>query len=765
MLFEIRRHSHYFLFVFISFVSLYVQYYAGAFKPIIFHDSPYPVDTLSLVSKFGSLWRDIANFGYFDPSGTFLSLWYLILSPMYILTNNNLVITQFVFLFTICNVTLSGSYIFARYLGINKIFSIIVAILYLANPLSIFYIWRILNANIILYALLPLIFLSVIKIINGENSRRYLVVLLFVEFLSLPGFANLAYYASFAFVTLLLSISYSMLTRLSSKISSKKAALKNLLILGVLILPLSAYLMSTFEIQPRELSAARDTHLRTAETIYLANTRDINLSSLFSLTSLPPLHEKLIWFDYEHIYLPDISSAIGITVASIIVISLAIRIIFFKDGIAKNMYPFIGILVVLTILLLRETGYLLLQNSPALLLAFRDPYHKFQTEFTLVLIILFCYSIQELFKLRIFFAHKSLKIVTALFVLFIVMYWTWPFITGNFVPTNVGKPQANLHTISAFTDMPYRYAPAVKYLKQDYEIVTGKSRVLVYPLASILWCDGKGSYWGNDILRFSGIPTVSTVYQVNFQNQSNFISSLSGNTILSDYNYTNYIKKLGIKYILVKKQACDVDNLSGNIIDLNNESKQIEEKLNGQKFVRVMENQHFSIFKVLGGSGSLSIIAAAPSESLKFKNNNAANSINSVDSNNAFSLLLQATTQPVNYQKISPTEYIVNVQANHKPFYLIFAESYDEGWKASINGKEDLPDKYHFNAGSIANGWYVNKAGHFNVRLYFQPQKYHDIGLALYLSVICVCSIYLLSYTHKQSIRTGIARLLKLSKT
>ncbi len=759
MLSKMRRHSHYFLFVFISFVSLYVQYYAGGFRPIIFHDSPYPVDTLSLVSKFGSIWRDIANFGYFDPSGTFLSLWYLTLSPIYILTNN-LVTTQFIFLFIICNVTLFGSYIFAQYLGIDKNFSIIAAILYLANPLSIFYIWRILNANIILYAMLPLIFLSVIKIINGENSRRYTVVLLFTEFLSVPGFANLAYYASFAFVTLLLSVSYSIVARFSSKISFKKAVLKNLLVVSVLILPLSAYFMSTFESQPRELSATRDTHLRTAETIYLTNTRDVNISSLFSLTSLPPLYEKLNWFDYEHIYLPNISSAVGIAVASIIVVSLALKIIFLKDGVAKNMYPFIVILVILTLVLLRETGYLLLQNSPALLLAFRDPYHKLETEFTLVLIILFCYSTQELFKLKVFIAHKCLKIVPAAIVLLIMIYWIWPFITGNFVPTNVGKPQGNLHTISAFTDMPYKYSPVIEYLKQDNEIVTGKSRVLVYPLASILWCDGNGSYWGNDILRFSGIRTVSTVYQVNFQKQSNFISSLSDNAILSDNNYANYIKKLGIKYIVVKRQACDVDTISGNIIALNNQSKQIEENLNSKQFVRVMENPYYSIFRVPGGSTSLSIIAAPLREPLKYNNNYAATSIYST---NPFSLLMQG--QPVHYQKISSTEYVVNVQDSLKPFYLIFAESYDDGWKAFINGKEHLPDKYHFNAGGFANGWYLNKTGHFSVRLYFQPQKYHDIGLSLYILVVCVSSIYILLYTHKEGIGHGLTRLFKRTNT
>ncbi|MFL6411510.1 MAG: hypothetical protein ACJ71K_09750 [Nitrososphaeraceae archaeon] len=579
--------------------------------------------------------------------------------------------------------------------------------------------------------------------------------------MSLPGFANVAYYASFAFTTLLLSISYGIIAYFSSKVSFRNAAVKNLLIVGLLILPLSGYLMSTFETQPKELSAARDTHLQTAKSIYLSNTRHVSLPSLFSLTALPPLYEKLIWFDYEHIYLPNLSSAVGMAVASIIIVTLAIRLIFFKDGIMKNMYPFIGILVVLSILLLRETGYLLLQNSPALLLAFRDPYHKFETEFALILIILFCYSAQELFKLRIFFTYKFLKIAPIVIVVFILVYWTWPFITGNFIPTNVGKPQANLYPISAFTDMPSKYMQAVKYLKQDNEIDTGKSRVLVYPLASILWCDGNGSYWGNDILRFSGISTVSTVYQVNFQNESNFISSLSDSSIVSDPQYANYIKKLGIKYVILRKQACDVDTISGNIKDMNNQSKEIGEKLKGSQFNRVMDTQYYSIFKVLGdgGSSSVSIIANSSARSL---NNNITRPsfINSADGYNAFVLMQQATQQPVKYQKISSTEYIVSVENNYKPFYLLLAESYDDGWKALINGKEQIPDKYHFIIAGFANGWYLDKAGHFNIRLYFQPQKNYDIGLAMYVFIICISSIYLLLYSRKKGLRASITRLL-----
>ena len=168
----IKRHPLYVTFFFISLISLLLQYESGNFKPIIFHDSPYPINPLVLISKYSSVWRDNANFGFFDPSGAFLSFFYAFLSPLYLLTNSNLVITQFIFLFMISNITLISSYHLTRFVGINKIFSTLAAVLYLANPYSIFYVWRILNANIILYATLPLIFLCILKIVMERKFKE-----------------------------------------------------------------------------------------------------------------------------------------------------------------------------------------------------------------------------------------------------------------------------------------------------------------------------------------------------------------------------------------------------------------------------------------------------------------------------------------------------------------------------------------------------------------------------------------------------------------
>ena len=51
--------------------------------------------------------------------------------------------------------------------------------------------------------------------------------------------------------------------------------------------------------------------------------------------------------------------------------------------------------------------------------------------------------------------------------------------------------------------------------------------------------------------------------------------------------------------------------------------------------------------------------------------------------------------------------------------------------------------KNHFIVEEFGNGWYLTKTGNFNVKLYFQPQKYYDIGLIVYASVIGSCLFYI----------------------
>jgi len=105
--------------------------------------------------------------------------------------------------------------------------------------------------------------------------------------------------------------------------------------------------------------------------------------------------------------------------------------------------------------------------------------------------------------------------------------------------------------------------------------------------------------------------------------------------------------------------------------------------------------------------------------------------------------LLSNKTTPVllTYEKLNPTLYNIEVDTS-KPFFLVFSDSYDEGWVATVDGHK-LSDKYHFNANGFANGWYINKTGTYTIVLEFQPQKLFYTGSAISLTTILICTLYL----------------------
>jgi len=641
------------------------------------------------------------------------------------------------------------------------------SILYLANPYSIFYVWRILNGNIFLYAALPLILLSILKIVRNENPKKYVLLLLFAQFVSLPAFANMAWYLPFLFVTLPLSLSYSFIIRRSSNyLTIKKILLRNLIISILLISPISAFFITYLQSQPIAINRLVNTQyaLTINERVFNDTEAHVDLASLFSLTGLRPLYQIEVWFNYEYIYLSDISIFVGLAVTFVIFIVLAFKLME-KKGINKNIYPFIIILVIFSILLLKETSYPIFKNFPVLFLLFRESYMKLGFGFVLALVILFCYCAEEILRIRINKKYKIPKLALIFIILLPIAYWTFPFISGNFMPTQAKV--GNLHTFSAFTDLPYRYLPAINYLKQDKDVVSGNARVLIYPLMiHTLWglCDGN-TYWGNDILRFSGISTIATAPQINFDNETNFLMKLYDISFLQDPNYVNSIASLGIKYILVQRHPCPNGMVVGQFHSKNDEqadvnawhnlSKSIEDKMNTMALKRVVEGEDYSLFGIKGNRsfGPVSLVRDSPIGPLVSK------SINSFSTANSSENFLQHSVQP-QYQKISSTEYLVNVKGITQPFYIILAESYDDGWKAFVNGKEQIPDKNHLIVEGFANGWYLNKTGNFNVKLYFQPQKYYDIGLIVYASAACSCLFYIF-YSERKKVKNIILEIFR----
>lgn len=126
----------------------------------------------------------------------------------------------------------------------------------------------------------------------------------------------------------------------------------------------------------------------------------------------------------------------------------------------------------------------------------------------------------------------------------------------------------------------------------------------------------------------------------------------------------------------------------------------------------------------------------------------------------------------IEFRKINPTRYVVDVEAD-RPFWLVFNESFHEGWKAYARNSSGVREhkepwsslismwkdrarrtelKDHFIANGYANGWYVDtntvpgarsQARKFQIVLEYQQQRLFEIGLLISGLTFLGCLSYL----------------------
>ncbi len=143
----------------------------------------------------------------------------------------------------------------------------------------------------------------------------------------------------------------------------------------------------------------------------------------------------------------------------------------------------------------------------------------------------------------------------------------------------------------------------------------------------------------------------------------------------------------------------------------------------------------------------------------------------------------------ITFKKINPTKYNVLIENATEPFFLVFSESFHPQWKAYIEDdrtkdndfndiiaqydnvkvkearhemtfspkdvfyllETPMDEKNHFTANGYANSWYIDPKeidkdgdGNFTVTLYFKPQSYFYLGLAISITTLILCILYLL---------------------
>jgi len=89
----------------------------------------------------------------------------------------------------------------------------------------------------------------------------------------------------------------------------------------------------------------------------------------------------------------------------------------------------------------------------------------------------------------------------------------------------------------------------------------------------------------------------------------------------------------------------------------------------------------------------------------------------------------------VAYARAAPSEFQVHVDGAKRPFLLVAAETYSEGWKLRVTGQDPV-EAEHIRVNGYANGWLVPWTGSYFLTLEYEPERVARIARRVDLFVI-----------------------------
>ena len=118
------------------------------------------------------------------------------------------------------------------------------------------------------------------------------------------------------------------------------------------------------------------------------------------------------------------------------------------------------------------------------------------------------------------------------------------------------------------------------------------------------------------------------------------------------------------------------------------------------------------------------------------------------------------TPESFSWTELSPTSFKVTVKADG-PFLLVFLESYNTHWKASVNGQR-IPEANHAEINGFANGWLVNATGNITITVEYETQNL--ITAAGVASVILTAAFAIIILLRKNIAKTVKNIIVKLRR-
>ncbi|RSN76943.1 hypothetical protein [Candidatus Methanodesulfokora washburnensis] len=195
----------------------------------------------------------------------------------------------------------------------------------------------------------------------------------------------------------------------------------------------------------------------------------------------------------------------------------------------------------------------------------------------------------------------------------------------------------------------------------------------------------------------------------------------------------NALRFLGIKYVVIDSADSTSDSFPVEGLKLRKEIGSIK--------IYEVENSLPLIYP----TNSLTVLK----EDKRFAFLNAKNSsLFVLEGQSPFSKNVEFSSKVnISWTYVSPVEYRVKVNSTG-PFFLVFLETYDDGWSASSSGRIYT----HFIGYGYSNAWLINDSGCFEVKVEFRPHVFFYYGSAITIfSIIAVSLLVVLEIRQRNS--------------
>ncbi len=731
---------------------------------LYFWDATVPLNPQRAFEAYRYVWHDFLNFGHYDITGIHMLPYIAILYFINSIIGFSFSISQKIIYWVVLSFSGIGMYYFSK-LILTKSFekdyytnlaSIISSFFYMFNMYSMLFLWRIFSTNTFLYASFPFIYFLFVQII-GENEAvdKKKITILAIFFL----FSSSAHPALYLVLWFVLTITLFFFLILNNN-TTKSTMLKNFIFIVLLWIGINMYWILPIIVLPQQVSTTvSDTSGGTLSAL-IFNSEYSDIFSVLSLKGQQILYETYLGeYDYSWVYLYHKLNINVLNVISFLFPFVLFLPLFFK----KKYVTLLGILLIMLAFLVKGIHspfgdiYLTIFNKYTIFQAFRDPYSKFGFFYTFFYSALFGAGI---FTILIYIKGKNArikKIIILLITLLILGLYTWPSFTGAVIPTMQKiRPSAQI-------EIPLEYYQVAEYLM--YNNVDNQYKIIELPfqnspLQSSLWSGGYKGYVGFPIIRYmTFLPIISnTAGEIQYDSVYRNFFHVIENEKLSPLGISNLLRASNVKYIIVHEDTNPFFEPS------TKSYVEIEKKLESDTGI-----------KLLSQSGSLKLyevkeplpLIYVTSQLIIIKNDsNIEPFLANVFNNTSYPKVTTADKifqlEPiksdkegvVKYERMSPVHYKVNIKNTTQQFYLIFNNFFDRGWKTYTieNGKEiQIPKENHFIANGFANGWYINRTGDLELDIYYEPQKYYEIGIAISILTFIICIVFLMWSRQKES--------------